>query len=397
MAALPQFAASVPQPVARPLIGLAELTRRAMRGELLAPFAATLTARLALDADDASALLDLSTIEQLRGSRAGRMAFQAQALRLRKNFTQGECQGAAPTLLVLVAPGDFMANTPVEFLLEGAPLNVEFLYVDGESPIIPPPHDIALVAVAESRANQKILAAIDRAARLWPRPLLNAPGAIARLTRDGAWRLLGDLDGVFYPGNLRLGRDQLGAGDAGPFPIIVRPVDSHAGEELEKIAGDHDLLFYLRRHDAAEFYASPFVDYSGPDGKFRKMRLAFLGGAAWPVHYAVSSRWMVHYLNADMLHNAAHRAEEEIFMRDFAGFTARHEKALAGLSERLGLDYFQIDCAEAPDGRLLIFEVGTAMIVHDLDDPRTFPYKSAPMRALFSAFQRLLLSRVAPA
>ena len=78
-------------------------------------------------------------------------------------------------------------------------------------------------------------------------------------------------------------------------------------------------------------------------------------------------------------------------MRDFDSFAKRHEKALDGLRRRLGLDYLQIDCAEAPDGRLLIFEVGTAMIAHDLDCPVTFPYKSAHMHRLFDAFCAMIV------
>jgi len=67
-----------------------------------------------------------------------------------------------------------------------------------------------------------------------------------------------------------------------------------------------------------------------------------------------------------------------------------------GMGEKLNLDYFLIDCAEASGGELLVFEVGTAMIVHDLDDPQVFPYKSAMMRRIFAAFEQMLLSR-APA
>jgi hypothetical protein len=62
------------------------------------------------------------------------------------------------------------------------------------------------------------------------------------------------------------------------------------------------------------------------------------------------------------------------------------------MREKLQLDYFLIDAAEIDD-RLLIFEVGTAMIAHDLDCPETYPYKSAPMRRLFDAFRRMVLRR----
>ena len=69
------------------------------------------------------------------------------------------------------------------------------------------------------------------------------------------------------------------------------------------------------------------------------------------------------------------------FDQDFA---QRHATAFATLYDRIDLDYFGIDCAELPDGRLLVFEVDVAMIVHDMDCPQMFPYKQPTMQKLFS-------------
>ncbi|MGH7192503.1 MAG: ATP-grasp domain-containing protein, partial [Candidatus Saccharimonadales bacterium] len=63
---------------------------------------------------------------------------------------------------------------------------------------------------------------------------------------------------------------------------------------------------------------------------------------------------------------------------------------LAAIAERIGIDYFAIDCGEAPDGRLLVFEADVAMIVHAMDPPALFPYKGPAMRRLFDAFAALL-------
>ena len=68
------------------------------------------------------------------------------------------------------------------------------------------------------------------------------------------------------------------------------------------------------------------------------------------------------------------------------GFAARHAGAFAAMTEAFGLDYFGIDCAEAPDGRLLVFEADVAMIVHDMDPPDLYPYKGPAMRRLFDGF-----------
>ncbi len=395
MHALQQSPSLAPLGENTPLIGLAALARKAMRGENLAGVAQSLLARLAVNSRDAAALFDLSTIEQLLGASANRTALQARALDLQRVFIQAAPEEGAPTLLVLAAPGDFMANTPIEFLLEGANVRIETLFVDAEMDILAaaPPHDAAFVAVAESAANQPLLAAISRAAAGWPRPLLNAPEAISRLTRDGAWLLLHDLPGVVYPRNERLSRAQLQSADRDDdYPFIIRPLDSHAGTGLEKIEDGSELVAYLENHDDAYFYTAPFIDYRDGDRLFRKMRIAVIDGAPFPVHLAISPRWMIHYLNADMMENAANRAEEARFMAGFENFARRHAGIFARMREKLQLDYFLVDCAEIDDGKLLVFEVGSAMIAHDLDCPTTFPYKSAPMRRLFDAFRHMILS-----
>ena len=100
---------------------------------------------------------------------------------------------------------------------------------------------------------------------------------------------------------------------------------------------------------------------------------------------------MIHYVNADMDASAEKRAEEARFMAEFdAGFGARHGAALACIDRLLGLDYYGIDCGETPDGKLLVFEVDTAMLVHAMDAADLYPYKRPQMLKLFGAFREML-------
>ena len=100
---------------------------------------------------------------------------------------------------------------------------------------------------------------------------------------------------------------------------------------------------------------------------------------------------MIHYLNAGMAESAEKRAEEARFMADFdTGFAVRHAAAFKVINERIGLDYLGIDCAETRDGKLLIFEVDSCMIVHAIDPVDVFPYKQPQMRKVFDAFYRML-------
>jgi hypothetical protein len=111
---------------------------------------------------------------------------------------------------------------------------------------------------------------------------------------------------------------------------------------------------------------------------------------------AIAERWDIWYLNAQMSHSAAKRLEEETFMRTFdLGFGRRHQAALAGMAERIVLDYFTVDCAETRDGALLIFEADNTAVVHNMDPPDIFPYKPPQMRRIFDAFAAMLQRRVA--
>jgi len=99
----------------------------------------------------------------------------------------------------------------------------------------------------------------------------------------------------------------------------------------------------------------------------------------------------VHYLNAGMVESGAKRAMEAEAFADFdTGFAWRHRAALAAIDGWIGLDYHQIDCAETPDGRLLLFEADTAAIVHMMDPPDMFPYKAPQMRRVVEAFGAML-------
>ncbi len=387
-------------------IGLASLASAAFAGINLAPLGLQLLERAMADPQDGAALMDLSTILQLNGDRAGAMAAQAQALRVQRLYRQPPALVSRDgiRLLAFLAPGDFMANTPLEFLLEGSDVTLDMHYVMPGLPLAHPipDHDLAFVAVGESDENRPLLREVGELVRSWPRPVLNAPDRITLLSRNGASALLKSAAGIAVPVSVRIGRDlfaQIGDGQTridavledGGFPIIARPAASHAGDGLAKLDDGAAIAAYLRQRPEPEFYVAPFIAYHGPDGLFRKYRIALIDGRPLACHMAISQHWMIHYLNAGMRENAERRAEEARFMLDFEGdFARRHETALRALAERVGLDYFGIDCGEMPDGKLLLFEVDVAMIVHAMDPPDLFPYKAPQMRKVRDAFRDML-------
>ena len=387
-----------------PLIGLAPLMRQAFAGVDIKPLGARLIERAASHPQDAHTLMDLATVLQLTGNRDIALATQAQALEIQPLYSIPAKGEEKIRLLAIMAPGDLMANTPLEFLLEDSDVHLDMLYM-GQG--VPPPeaipeHDVLFVAVGESDENRLLLTELESITQVWPRPVLNAPGRIARLSRDGASALLKSAPGVLMPVAARIARQTLeqigndgqalaGILEDGSFPIIARPVGSHAGHGLQKLDSAADIAGYLEAMPHEEFYIARFVDYRSADGMFRKYRIMLIDGRPFVCHMGISAHWMIHYLNAGMTDSAEKRAEEERFMATFdEEFAARHDAAFRTIHERLGLDYVGLDCAQAPDGRLLIFEVDSDMIVHAMDPVDMFPYKQPQMRKLFAAFHRML-------
>jgi hypothetical protein len=413
----PSAALLVNDTMSEPLIGLAKIMRLIFSGVDLAPLGTQLVARAEAGSGkvDANAFMDLFTILLLRGDRELALSMQAQALALQQLYTAPtNATQPAIRVLALLSAGDLMANTPIELLLENSGVELNLLYVGTHLPFPAsvPDHDVLFVAVGESEENIPLLQELDSALKSWPRPVLNWPGRIALLSRDSACALLKSAPGVVIPDTARLsrmnlekiGRKELAVTsvladgaviDEGKSAMIVRPVDSHAGKGLDKLDTPTDIGNYLQALTQDEFYISRFVDYRSEDGQFRKYRIVLIKGRPFICHMGISSHWMIHYLNAGMTESAEKRAEEERFMANFdEEFSLHHQVAFRAIYERMGLDYLGIDCGETSDGKLLIFEVDSNMVVHALDPVDVFPYKRPQMQKVFAAFREMLENAV---
>ncbi|MFZ6721745.1 ATP-grasp domain-containing protein [Undibacterium sp. Ji49W] len=393
------------------LIGLAPLMRKAFAGVDMKPQGMELIAHAEKYPNDANAMMDLATTLLLLGHRDTALATQMEALKLQPLYSIPSAHETKIRLLALMTDGDLMANTPLEFLVEDSDIALDLLYVGAGIPAIEqlPEHDVLFVAVGEADDKHELLLDLQALADSWPRPVINAPERITHLGRDGACALLQAGEGIEMPTSIRIDRptlEKLGSGDieissllpGDDFPIIVRPLGSHAGHGLRKVASPEDIPDYLQAVPSDEFYVARFVDYRSADGQFRKYRIILIDGKPFISHMGISKHWMIHYLNAGMTESQEKRDEEKRFMENFdTDFVPRHLTAFAEITQRLGLDYVGIDCGETRDGKLLIFEVDSDMIVHAMDPVDMFPYKQEPMKKLFAAFRDMLLKAMATA
>jgi len=388
--------------------GFAGLWRLEVSGLEIPRLGPMLDARVAADPRDADALMDTATMLFLTlepTNRTAAFAYQRRALQLRRQYRRRARGDAAPLrLLSLAGPGDMTANTPLDCLLEDAPVELTTLYVElgHPPPAALPPHDAVFVAIGESPDGRALLAQLVGWAAGSSRPVLNRPERILQMSRERVAALLRDEQGIEMPVTAAATRDALQAVVSGAsrldevlpggiYPIIARPTGSQGGKCLAKLADAAALGAYLRGARETDFYVSRFVDYRSGDGLYRKYRVVFVDGRPYACHMAISANWMIHYINAEMDASAAKRTEEACFIAEFdTAFGARHAAALERVRARLALDYFGIDCAETTGGRLLVFEADAALLVHNLDPPDVYPYKGPQMRRIFAAFVDML-------
>ncbi len=395
---------------AHELVDCAALYRMALAGVDLQPRAQRLLERAQRNVGAADALMELSWIFFHLGPPELAEAAQSAAVRLQQYYRLPPPAGRVGLrLLALVPEGDYGARTPLEFLLEGSDVELGLQFV---GPSLPwpdtlPAHDVLFNAVHECDEHRALLAQLDERLALLGCSALDAPGRVPLVARDRASVLLESVPGVEMPRTVRVGRAALEAavrGDAAitsmvpaGYPVIVRAVGAHRGKDMMRADDAAGLAAALDALQSAELFVSRFVDYRSADGAWRKYRIALVGGRAFAVHLAISSHWIVSYVNAGMADDAAKRREEAAFMAGFDDeFARRHAAAFREIHERLQIEYVLLDCGEMPDGRLLLFEVDTAALVHATDPIELYPYKQPAMRKLFGAVRDLLESRRRP-
>ncbi len=403
---IPVLSASLEPPLIR---GAEPLTAALLAGASVQSLVDQLTGPFVNEAALCGALYDTAVLAMLMNQRELGLGLQRDLLtRCRLfRFVAGSGAHAPLRVLAIAAPGDLQMNMPIEFIAAHLDVRLDLLFlVPGEAlPAQLPEHDVAFCVISDSDP-----AALHRAAALlgsWPRPVLNDPGhfpkgGIDELTRDGIAAMFANSACLHAPATRSIAREELiamienpalsAAGlPKGGWPLLIRPHFSHAGAKLARLEDLPALAGYLATVPDAGFHLSHFIDYRDPDGFFRKMRVAIVQGQPLLCHVGVSEHWMIHYLNAGMEQSAAKRADEAAHMEDFSlGCALRHAAAFAEIHAALGRDYVVIDCAEGPDGRLVLFEVEMAAIVHLLDSVILFPYKPAQMRRVFDAFDAML-------
>ncbi|MGB6061315.1 MAG: hypothetical protein WBG27_06430 [Candidatus Aquilonibacter sp.] len=315
--------------------------------------------------------------------------YRARALALQRVYPDPLPVGNRTPILVLLRDAPYSVNAPLELVLDRSRLAIHKYYVEGDAnPGLP---DFALAFCAfgaaegardATRRAAVFLAGTGRA--------LNDPVRLEGTARESLERTLGGIDGVVAPGATIATRAQV---QSIALPALVRPIDTHAGDGFAYLAEAQELNRHLLRFPAERYYISQFLDYRSSDGLYRKFRVIFVDGVAYPYHLAIAAHWMVHYQSSPMGESRALRDEERRFLEAPERLVPSWDRVMPEIARAVGLDYFGIDATVLPDGRLAVFEADAAMLVHDEGARDVFAYKRPFVTHIREALHAAIASR----
>ncbi len=268
-----------------------------------------------------------------------------------------------------------------------------------------PPHDVLLNAIGDAdlcgpalRATEELLARRPTA------PVINHPSRVLATGRAALAQVLRGVAGIAVPRISSFARAALRMqGGAAilhehdySFPLLLRAPGFHTGRHFVRVETAADLAVAASSLPGDEVFAIEYLQGTWPDGDARKGRVMFIGGKLYPLHWAVSRDWKVHYFTADMAEHAAHREEERLFLTDMVNFLGTKAiKALTTISARLGLDYGGIDFGLSAEGDVLVFEANATMAIVSPPPAPLWDYRRPATDLALLAAKDLLLTKSA--
>ena len=312
-------------------------------------------------------------------------------------------RGPGEPIRVLMLTSVANGNIPVRAILDDRVFAVTTVAMEFYTPEhVLPAHDLVLNAIGDADlCGTALEAAVDLLVDGTAAPVINQPSAVLRTGRQSNARRLGQIPGVVTPRCTLLRKTPL-AGTCGSriladhgftFPVLLRTPGFHTGQHFVRVDSPRDLPSAVAALPGDVVLAIEFLDARGTDGKSRKGRVMIVDGQLYPLHWAISPNWKVHYFTAEMADCKQHRLEESRFLSDMSAFLGPlAAAALRSVVQRLDLDYGGIDFALGPDGQVLLFEANATMAIVPPPSETLWDYRRSAMdRALLAAKGMLMV------
>lgn len=257
-----------------------------------------------------------------------------------------------------------------------------------------PPADVVFNNMASSEQMavpgrlESALAVIERAGL----PVINHPRAILDMTRPKAAEKLRGIPGLLVPQIHRFNRDPSrfdalidDVAQNFAYPVIVRHVAADGSAESlyteDKIAylvdDEAELRRVIGKIDWPQLYVIQYVDLRKPDGNWRKIRAAYVGGEINMCMGAHFDRWLVGGWRIRPVAEAFYQKHPHL-LKEMDAIMLDPETALGtdvmnvvrAVGERVPLDVFGMDFDVDENGVVVAFEVQSTMIFNQFDGIR---------------------------
>jgi len=200
--------------------------------------------------------------------------------------------------------------------------------------------------------------------------VINRPERILKTSRDSVAEVLKGIPGVRVPRTVRVRPrspddvfDSVAAENLG-FPVIIRMVGTHGGRSVSLLNSLQDYpSLHVYPFDGRDYYLAEYVDLKDREGLYHKQRIAVIDGEPILRHTLYDRQWKVHAASRSFMTGTGETWEEyharaRIFDTEII---PRAKPAIKEITNRLGLEYYGIDCNISPDGEMMIFEANASM------------------------------------
>lgn len=358
---------------------------------------------LAVDPNHQEALVLCGNAELKLGNRdAAKIHFYNAAKKGIASSYSATPQPAKFRALMLFSP--FAGNTPYEDLVKDACFDSDLAIVMHEhrydAEVLARDADVVVNLISDADLGLDLIAPLGELVANLRKPVINHPALILGTDRESISKRLAGIKGVVMPKSTRFNAKdllyRLRCGETHNFPLIARHAGTHGGEKMEVVSSQEALETFVEAEGDNALYLTQFVDYSSPDGLFRKYRFIFVGEEVLPYHLAIGDGWKVHHVTTRMTEVEWMREEERAFLENpDKVFGPEAMTALNLIRRIIGLDYFGIDCSLDADGNVVVFEVNATMLIHLHN--QGFDYKTPHVLKIKAAFEQMLQRRATEA
>lgn len=238
-----------------------------------------------------------------------------------------------------------------------------------------------------------VLHKTQRLITAWNVPCFNLPSAVLATGRDQVAARLNGISGLTVPRTERWIMGDAAGLEASivkagmTWPVLVRLTGQHGGESLLKLDSVEDLRSCQDLPGpGTSIYVTEFRDFRDPDGYYRKYRLVVVGRQIILRHVLIGHAWLLHALRRAPETDAD---EQERMARFDTDLLPKIQPTVLEMADRMGLDFFGIDCHINEAGQILLFEANACMnILHRTDPPPNM--WDAPIAAVEAALMDLL-------